>query len=161
HHPIASSHHSPKEPRAGYHCFGIDRLNCSIPGQGIQAASGRASACPTPSPRSPAGRGSWGAMAGRRPPEPDLAPDLSLCGWGLDAGERLRSAMPVLAGTSGWQYRDWRGVLYPPGLAQRRWLEYYADQYATVENNGAFYRLPGPQTFADWRARTPPDFVMA
>ncbi len=69
--------------------------------------------------------------------------------------------MPVLVGTSGWQYRDWRGVLYPPGLAQRRWLEYYASQYATVENNGAFYRLPSPQTFADWRARTPADFVMA
>ena len=69
--------------------------------------------------------------------------------------------MPVLVGTSGWQYRDWRGVLYPPGLAQRRWLEYYARQYATVENNGVFYRLPGSQTFTDWRARTPPDFVMA
>jgi uncharacterized protein YecE (DUF72 family) len=69
--------------------------------------------------------------------------------------------MPVLVGTSGWQYRDWRGVLYPPGVAQRKWLEYYAGQYATVENNGAFYRLPSPQTFADWRARTPPDFVMA
>jgi uncharacterized protein YecE (DUF72 family) len=69
--------------------------------------------------------------------------------------------MPVLVGTSGWQYRDWRGVLYPPGLAQRRWLEHYSSQYATVENNGSFYRLPSQQTFADWRARTPPDFVMA
>jgi uncharacterized protein YecE (DUF72 family) len=66
----------------------------------------------------------------------------------------------VLVGTSGWQYRDWRGVLYPSGVAQRRWLEYYASQYATVENNGSFYRLPSPQTFADWRARTPEDFVM-
>jgi uncharacterized protein YecE (DUF72 family) len=66
----------------------------------------------------------------------------------------------VLVGTSGWQYRDWRGVLYPAGVAQRRWLEYYASQYATVENNGSFYRLPSPQTFADWRARTPADFVM-
>jgi uncharacterized protein YecE (DUF72 family) len=69
--------------------------------------------------------------------------------------------MAVLIGTSGWQYRDWRGPLYPPGLAQRRWLEYYASQYATVENNGSFYRLPAAQTFADWRARTPDDFVMA
>ncbi len=66
----------------------------------------------------------------------------------------------VLVGTSGWQYRDWRGVLYPPGLPQRRWLDYYASQYATVENNGSFYRLPSPQTFADWRARTPEGFVM-
>ena len=69
--------------------------------------------------------------------------------------------MPVLVGTSGWQYRDWRGVLYPPGVPQRAWLEYYADRYGTVENNGTFYRLPSPQTFADWRARTPDGFVMA
>ena len=66
----------------------------------------------------------------------------------------------MLVGTSGWQYRDWRGVLYPAGVAQRRWLEYYASQYATVENNGSFYRLPSPGTFADWRARTPEGFVM-
>jgi uncharacterized protein YecE (DUF72 family) len=69
--------------------------------------------------------------------------------------------MPVLVGTSGWQYRDWRGVLYPPGVPQRGWLEYYAGRYATVENNGTFYRLPSPQTFGDWRARTPDGFVMA
>ena len=69
--------------------------------------------------------------------------------------------MPVLIGTSGWQHRDWRGVLYLDGLAQRRWLECYANQYATVENNGAFYRLPSERTFADWRARTPEGFVMA
>jgi uncharacterized protein YecE (DUF72 family) len=69
--------------------------------------------------------------------------------------------MAVLIGTSGWQYRDWRGVLYPPGVPQRSWLEHYAGQYATVENNGSFYRLPSQQTFADWRSRTPGGFVMA
>ena len=68
--------------------------------------------------------------------------------------------MPVLAGTSGWQYRDWRGVFYPPGVPQRRWLEYYAGQFATVENNGTFYRLPSRDTFASWRDRVPEDFVM-
>jgi uncharacterized protein YecE (DUF72 family) len=50
--------------------------------------------------------------------------------------------MPVLIGTSGWQYRDWRGGLYPAGVAQRRWLEHYATHYLTVENNNSFYRLP-------------------
>ena len=69
--------------------------------------------------------------------------------------------MPVLIGTSGWQYRDWRGGLYPAGVAQRNWLEHYATQFATVENNSTFYRLPAPQTFAGWRDRTPGDFVMA
>ena len=69
--------------------------------------------------------------------------------------------MPLYVGTSGWQYRHWRGVLYPPGVPSRRWLEHYAGQYATVENDGTFYRLPAAETFADWQARTPPDFVMA
>jgi uncharacterized protein YecE (DUF72 family) len=69
--------------------------------------------------------------------------------------------MPLLIGTSGWNYRDWRGGLYPAGLAQRRWLEHYATQYQTVENNFSFYRLPSPETFAGWRTRTPGDFVMA
>ncbi|MBO0776585.1 MAG: DUF72 domain-containing protein, partial [Actinobacteria bacterium] len=69
--------------------------------------------------------------------------------------------MPLLVGTSGWQYRDWRGPLYPAGVAQRLWLEHYASQYATVENNGTFYRLPARETFAAWQVRTPPDFVMA
>ena len=69
--------------------------------------------------------------------------------------------MRLLVGTSGWQYRDWRGPLYPAGVPQRRWLEYYASQYATVENNGSFYRLPARETFADWQARVPAGFVMA
>jgi uncharacterized protein YecE (DUF72 family) len=69
--------------------------------------------------------------------------------------------MTVLVGTSGWQYRWWRGVLYPEGLPQRRWLEHYAQCFATVENNNAFYRLPPVETFAAWRDRTPGDFVMA
>jgi uncharacterized protein YecE (DUF72 family) len=66
----------------------------------------------------------------------------------------------VMAGTSGWQYRDWRGAFYPPGVPQRRWLEYYARQFATVENNGTFYRLPPREVFASWRDRVPGDFVM-
>lgn len=69
--------------------------------------------------------------------------------------------MPVQVGTSGWQYRDWRGLLYPPGLGQTRWLEHYARHFGTVENNGSFYRLPAQATFAGWRDRTPDGFVMA
>src|SRR5262245_38126796 len=69
--------------------------------------------------------------------------------------------MPVLVGTSGWQYKDWRGVLYPADLPQRLWLEEYARHFATVECNNPFYRLPERDTFAAWRERTPEGFVMA
>ncbi|MEV0686748.1 DUF72 domain-containing protein [Nocardia sp. NPDC050378] len=69
--------------------------------------------------------------------------------------------MPLRIGTSGWQYRDWRGVLYPQGLPMRSWLEHFAQAFATVESNNAFYRLPSRENFAAWRERTPADFVVA
>jgi uncharacterized protein YecE (DUF72 family) len=69
--------------------------------------------------------------------------------------------VPLLIGTSGWQYRDWKDAFYPTGVPATRWLEQYATRFLTVENNGTFYRLAAPTTFADWRARTPDGFVMA
>ena len=47
----------------------------------------------------------------------------------------------VRVGCSGWQYRDWRGVLYPEGVGQARWLARYAEVFDTVEVNATFYRL--------------------
>ena len=38
-----------------------------------------------------------------------------------------RLSKPVHIGCSGWNYRDWRGVIYPEGLPARRWLERYAE----------------------------------
>ena len=66
----------------------------------------------------------------------------------------------IFVGTSGWQYRDWRGRFYPSGQPQRLWLEHYAERFATVEVNNAFYRLPERSTFVQWRERTPEDFVV-
>ncbi len=68
--------------------------------------------------------------------------------------------MPVLVGTSGWQYRDWRGRFYPPSLPQRLWLEHHAAAFATTEVNNSFYRLPAREVFESWAARTPADYVL-
>jgi uncharacterized protein YecE (DUF72 family) len=68
--------------------------------------------------------------------------------------------MPVLVGTSGWQYRDWRGRFYPPRLPQRLWLEHHAAAFATTEVNNSFYRLPAREVFEQWQARTPADYVV-
>jgi uncharacterized protein YecE (DUF72 family) len=82
----------------------------------------------------------------------DHSASITLRGW---------FRMSMLVGTSGWQYDDWRGRLYPPGLPKRLWLERYAECFDTVENNNAFYRLPRRETFESWRDRTPDGFVMA
>jgi uncharacterized protein YecE (DUF72 family) len=67
----------------------------------------------------------------------------------------------ILIGTSGWEYRHWRGRFYPRDLPQDRWLEHYVANFATVELNNSFYRLPEAATFAAWARRLPPGFVMA
>lgn len=64
-------------------------------------------------------------------------------------------------GTSGWQYRHWRGRFYPAGLPAARWLEHYAAWFAAVEVNNTFYRLPPAETFAAWSRRVPADFRFA
>jgi uncharacterized protein YecE (DUF72 family) len=69
--------------------------------------------------------------------------------------------VPVLIGTSGWQYADWRGRFYPQGLPQTRWLAYYASRFDTVELNNSFYRLPDEETFRRWRATTSGHFVFS
>jgi uncharacterized protein YecE (DUF72 family) len=67
----------------------------------------------------------------------------------------------VRIGVSGWRYAGWRGVFYPPKLAQRRELEFAACTFPTVEINGTFYSLQRPSSFREWRDETPDDFVFA
>jgi uncharacterized protein YecE (DUF72 family) len=68
---------------------------------------------------------------------------------------------PVHIGCSGWNYRDWRGVLYPEGLPQRRWLERYAEVFGTVEINATFYRLPTESAVRGWAEGSPDGFTFA
>ena len=69
---------------------------------------------------------------------------------------------PVRIGCSGWNYGHWRhGVFYPERRPARRWLEYYAGVFDTVEVNATFYRLPRETAVARWVAETPPGFLFA
>jgi uncharacterized protein YecE (DUF72 family) len=67
----------------------------------------------------------------------------------------------VLIGTSGGHYAHWKAAFYPRGVPPARWLSYYADRFATVESNNAFYRLPDTSTFAGWASTLPAGFVFA
>jgi uncharacterized protein YecE (DUF72 family) len=67
----------------------------------------------------------------------------------------------LYVGTSGWQYRHWRGRFYPEKLPARAWLDHYAQRFATVEINNTFYRLPPRETFEGWARRFPSDVAIA
>jgi uncharacterized protein YecE (DUF72 family) len=64
-------------------------------------------------------------------------------------------------GCSGWQYKDWRGVVYPADMPQRRWLEHYQQLFDTVEVNSTFYRLPDASTVEGWASAARPGFLFA
>lgn len=64
-------------------------------------------------------------------------------------------------GISGWRYGPWRGTFYPKKLPQKAELEYASRQLNTIEINGSFYSLQRPESFRQWYAQTPEDFVFA
>ena len=69
--------------------------------------------------------------------------------------------MAIHIGISGWRYAPWRGVFYPPGLPQRRELEYAAHSFSSIELNGSFYSLQRPASWRDWAAAFPAGSVLA
>lgn len=69
--------------------------------------------------------------------------------------------MRVAVGTSGFQYKAWRGHFYPERMKEADMLSYYAARLPTVEINQTFYRMPKPELLTRWAAQVPPEFTFA
>jgi uncharacterized protein YecE (DUF72 family) len=65
----------------------------------------------------------------------------------------------IYIGTSGWIYKEWSKAFYPRDLPAKGSLQYYAQQFNTVEINASFYRLPTEAAFANWAGLAPSDFL--
>lgn len=66
--------------------------------------------------------------------------------------------MKVRVGTSGYSYKEWKGVFYPEKLASAGYLRFYAERFPTVEINNTFYRMPNRALLERWAAETPESF---
>ncbi|MCX7879564.1 MAG: DUF72 domain-containing protein [Ignavibacteria bacterium] len=62
-------------------------------------------------------------------------------------------------GTSGWSFHNWVGKLYPNGLPQNKWLNYYSQFLNCVEVNSTFYRLFKESTYKNWVKSVPDEFL--
>jgi uncharacterized protein YecE (DUF72 family) len=67
----------------------------------------------------------------------------------------------IKIGTSGFAYDDWDGTVYPSGLPASERLAFYAREFATVEVNTTFYRVPDTRMVVGWVAKTPPGFLFS
>lgn len=65
----------------------------------------------------------------------------------------------IYIGTSGWQYKHWRGTFYPDDIKVKDHFDYYQKYFDTVEINASFYRIPTKEIFAKWRDKANDDFI--
>ena len=66
--------------------------------------------------------------------------------------------MRILAGASGYSFKEWRGTFYPAKMKPEDMLTFYAARLPTVEINSTFYRFPRPNVLEEWARVTPPAF---
>jgi uncharacterized protein YecE (DUF72 family) len=61
-------------------------------------------------------------------------------------------------GTSGFAYKEWKGVFYPEDLSDKEMLAHYASRLPAVEINNTFYRMPTEKLLLGWAAQVPERF---
>lgn len=66
--------------------------------------------------------------------------------------------MTFFVGTSGFSYKEWKGVFYPDKLPDKDMLSYYSRQLTAVEINNTFYRMPKREVIRHWSDETPDQF---
>ena len=66
--------------------------------------------------------------------------------------------MKLLAGTSGYSYKEWKGSFYPAKIKPGEMLSFYARRLGTVEINNTFYRMPRREVVANWGQQVPSEF---
>lgn len=67
----------------------------------------------------------------------------------------------IRIGIGGWTYPDWRGLFYPPGLAQTKEQAYAAARFGAIEINSTFYSRQSPASWEKWAAAAPDGFEYA
>lgn len=61
-------------------------------------------------------------------------------------------------GCSGFHYKGWKEIFYPKEVPQKKWFEYYAEHFNTLELNVTFYRFPQISMLESWYERSPANF---
>jgi uncharacterized protein YecE (DUF72 family) len=64
----------------------------------------------------------------------------------------------VMAGASGYSFKEWKGTFYPEKMKPEEMLAYYCARLPTVEINNTFYRMPAVSMLENWAATVPEAF---
>lgn len=69
--------------------------------------------------------------------------------------------MKIHVGTSGYGFKEWKGIFYPEKIPPKEMLRFYAERLGAVEINYTFYHMPTARVLASWATQVPDDFVFA
>jgi uncharacterized protein YecE (DUF72 family) len=64
----------------------------------------------------------------------------------------------LLAGASGYSFKEWKGSFYPADMRPEDMLAFYAARLPTVEINNTFYQMPKVAVLENWARSTPEAF---
>jgi uncharacterized protein YecE (DUF72 family) len=77
----------------------------------------------------------------------------------------LLFAMPdskkLLAGASGYSFKEWKGTFYPEKMKPEEMLPFYSERLPTVEINNTFYQMPKVAVLENWARIVPESFKFA
>jgi uncharacterized protein YecE (DUF72 family) len=67
----------------------------------------------------------------------------------------------ILAGASGYSFKEWKGPFYPADMKPEQMLKFYGERLPTVEINNSFYQMPKASVLENWAGATPAQFRFA
>jgi uncharacterized protein YecE (DUF72 family) len=67
----------------------------------------------------------------------------------------------LMAGASGYSYKEWKGSFYPADIKPDGMLAFYSERLPTVEINNTFYQMPKASVLENWAKSTPERFRFA
>jgi uncharacterized protein YecE (DUF72 family) len=67
----------------------------------------------------------------------------------------------LLAGASGYSFKEWKGNFYPQSIKPDAMLAWYGERLPTVEINNTFYQMPRASVLENWAKSTPAGFRFA
>ena len=70
-------------------------------------------------------------------------------------------ASRLLAGASGYSFKEWKGEFYPADMKPDAMLAWYGERLPTVEINNTFYQMPKVSVLENWAKCTPAHFRFA
>lgn len=69
--------------------------------------------------------------------------------------------MKFHVGTSGYGYKEWKGIFYPEKISSAEMLRFYGERLNAVEINYTFYHMPTERILTPWAEQVPDGFAFA